>query len=159
MRYALSLAGLLAALLGLSLAISAAEDTSPTVSPPGATAPAEKQPELTPEEKAKKETRKAAKPRSATSSRGGTPRRGHLLRHNEDLARRGHRQDAWRQDRVAVGQGGLPVEARASARTTGQGHERAGIRNRHAAAEGTLHACPRRRKASLTWSRSPCRPR
>lgn len=47
MRYALSLAGLLAALLGLSLAISAAEDTSPTVSPPGATAPAEKQPELT----------------------------------------------------------------------------------------------------------------
>ena len=29
MRYALSLAGLLAALLGLSLAISAAEDTSP----------------------------------------------------------------------------------------------------------------------------------
>jgi hypothetical protein len=62
MRYALSLAGLLAAVSGLSLPASAAEDTSPTAPPPpAATAPAEKQPGLTPEEKAEKEARKACK--------------------------------------------------------------------------------------------------
>jgi hypothetical protein len=62
MRYALSLAALLAAVSGLSLPASAAEDTSATSpAPPAVTAPGEKQPELTPEEKAEKEARKACK--------------------------------------------------------------------------------------------------
>jgi len=62
MRYALSLAALLAAVSGLSLPASAAEDTSATSpAPPAVTAAGEKQPELTPEEKAEKEARKACK--------------------------------------------------------------------------------------------------
>jgi hypothetical protein len=60
MRYALSLAALLAAVSGLSLPASAAEDTSATSpAPPAVTAPGEKQPELIPEEKAEKVARKA----------------------------------------------------------------------------------------------------
>jgi hypothetical protein len=55
MRRALSLSASVAALLLLCLPVSAAEETNP-----GA-ASAEKPPELTPEEKAEKETRKACK--------------------------------------------------------------------------------------------------
>ena len=55
MRRALSLAATVAALLSLCLPVSAAEDTNPAM------ASAAKPPELTPEEKAEKEARKACK--------------------------------------------------------------------------------------------------
>jgi hypothetical protein len=63
MRHALSLVVLVATLLTFSLAVAGAEDAKPGLTQPSAaTAPAEKKPpELTPEEKAEKEARKACK--------------------------------------------------------------------------------------------------
>ena len=55
---------------------------------------------LTPEEKAEKEARDKK-----------SARRRRCLRHRQDLARGGHCQDARRPNPMALGQGGLPIEA------------------------------------------------
>ena len=93
--------------------------------------------ELTDEERAEKQARKACKIKIcdilATKEPQGDDVSCDIVKTWREVR---HHQDAWRQVRLALGQGGLPVEARRQARAA---------RERHDARRITRRLCPRRR--------------
>ena len=86
-------------------------------------------------------------------------RRRRGVRHRQDLARGGHRQDARRQDQLAVGQGGLPDEARVQAQAPLAMAMSEADYEIVMPAQKARCTLAQKRRASLMWSRSPWRRR
>ena len=133
---------LIAALTTLvsGLAASAQDAGAPASESPSTEAtPAEDaaKTELTDEERAEKQARKACKIKIcdilATKDPQGDDVSCDIVKTWREVR---HHQDAWRQVRLALGQGGLPVEARRQARAA---------RERHDARRITRWLSPRRR--------------
>jgi hypothetical protein len=133
---------------GIALAMSFpafAEEPGASTSPSEAAPPAgdSGKDDLTAEERAEKQARKACKVKICDIPRHqGSARRRCRLRHRQDLARAGHHQDAWRPLQLDLGQGGVPIEARGQARGSGESDARVELRGGLARAESALHACP-----------------